>query len=31
VIEFFAIGSSVLPIPQREAPPAPVLVMTVNE
>jgi len=31
VIEFFAIGTSVLPIPQREAPPAPVLVMTVNE
>ncbi|HEY2733770.1 MAG TPA: heavy metal-binding domain-containing protein, partial [Polyangiales bacterium] len=31
VIEFFAIGTSVAPIPMQEAPPAPVLVMTVNE
>ena len=31
VIEFFAIGTSVLPIAMKEAPPAPVLVMTVNE
>jgi uncharacterized protein YbjQ (UPF0145 family) len=31
VIEFFAIGTSVSPIAMPEAPPAPVLVMTVNE
>jgi uncharacterized protein YbjQ (UPF0145 family) len=31
VIEFFAIGTSVLPINAGEAPPVPELVMTVNE
>jgi uncharacterized protein YbjQ (UPF0145 family) len=31
VIEFFAVGTSVLPIHTGEAPPTPDLVMTVNE
>lgn len=31
VIEFFAVGTSVLPIPLQQQPPVPTLVMTVNE